>query len=167
MVELLVTFMEMRHPPLGMPQRHSDSSVTVRPERLEAVAYLALYGDVGAPLHWDTRYRLTEGALSVVLANLDNEIHVLRLDGAPVGFCEIEHAPDGDAEVKHFGLVAAVQGRGLGPALLDTAVRHAWRRQPRRIWLHTDEWDHPSAVATYRKVGFAITERRRQDVTDL
>jgi GNAT superfamily N-acetyltransferase len=60
-----------------------------------------------------------------------------------------------DAEVKYFGLIPTAQGRGLGPFLLDASLRSYWQtEQPRRLWLHTDTWDHPKAMGLYARMGF-------------
>ena len=66
-------------------------------------------------------------------------------------------------ELKNFGLVQAAQGRGLGPRLLHVALEAEWRRGPSRIWLHTDTWDHPAAIPTYRRAGFVVLEVREEE----
>jgi ribosomal protein S18 acetylase RimI-like enzyme len=48
------------------------------------------------------------------------------------------------------------EGRRLGQWLLATALHQEWQRRPRRIWLHTDSWDHPAAVRVYERAGFEI-----------
>ena len=36
-----------------------------------------------------------------------------------------------------------------------------------RIWLHTDEWDHPAAVRVYERAGFRIYLTRTEDSAPL
>ena len=50
--------------------------------------------------------------------------------------------------------------KGTGPYPLDHALRSAWSTRPQRIWLHTDTWDHPKAIATYQRAGFKIYAQR-------
>lgn len=34
------------------------------------------------------------------------------------------------------------------------------KTNPHRIWLHTDEWDHPNAIRTYERVGFVVYKQQ-------
>jgi ribosomal protein S18 acetylase RimI-like enzyme len=72
-----------------------------------------------------------------------------------------------EIELKNFGLVMEAQGRGLGSWLLHTALHHEWQLQPRRIWLHTDDWDHPAALRLYEKAGFRAYSVREEPPGDL
>lgn len=74
---------------------------------------------------------------------------------------------DPDIELKNFGLVAAAQSRGLGSWLLRTALHAEWKRQPGRIWLHTDDWDHPAAAHLYESAGFRVYRVREESPADL
>ena len=153
-VELLVTYMAMNAAPSAAPRRAPESAA-VAVERLGVVDYRALYRAVGEAVQWDERLRLGDAALAAILEGPATEIHVLRLGGEAVGFCELDLSQPPRIEIVYFGIVPAVQGRGLGPFLLDRALRAAWARGPERVWLHTDTNDHPGARATYERAGFA------------
>jgi hypothetical protein len=61
-----------------------------------------------------------------------------------------------------FGLVPGKQGRGLGGSALTTAVDLAWTtfgEQESRVWLHTNNFDDPSALPNYLKRGFVVVEK--------
>jgi GNAT superfamily N-acetyltransferase len=49
-------------------------------------------------------------------------------------------------------------GRGFGSALLTSAIETAWAWAPElsRVWVHTCNRDHPSALANYQARGFKI-----------
>ena len=67
----------------------------------------------------------------------------------------------GDAvELVSFGLLPAFMGRGLGPRLLDAALRRAWALGPRRVWVHTCSLDGPAALHTYQARGLEIYDER-------
>jgi len=34
--------------------------------------------------------------------------------------------------------------------------------EPDRIWLHTDEWDHPAARSVYERAGFRVFDERHE-----
>tara|TARA_R110002126_G_scaffold63511_4_gene162677 strand:- start:2582 stop:3211 length:630 start_codon:yes stop_codon:yes gene_type:complete len=103
---------------------------------------------------------------------------VLYQAGTIAGFVElnyhtgteyIEQAPS--VELKFFGLLPAFTGQGLGPKLAQAAIAlsRQWLKsqlpaadnsQP--IWVHTCSVDHPAALATYQKAGFAIYQSEQE-----
>jgi GNAT superfamily N-acetyltransferase len=157
---LRVVYMEQRSPPAQVEPR--DPQARIAAERLARPDYLDLYRRVGAPWRWDLRLKMDAGALDRWLQDGSVQIYVLRDHGDAVGFCEFDASCFPVIELTHFGLVPEVQGRGLGPQLLRFSLIEAWRRQPSRIWLHTDAWDHPAAVRTYQRCGFSIFAVREE-----
>jgi len=126
----------------------------VSAERLSVDEYLRLYRLVGAACRWDQRLRMPRGELAALLDSACRCIYVSRnADDDAVGFCEFERHPP-QIELKNFGLIPEVQGKGLGSALLSAALYGEWQHRPRRIWLHTDTWDHPAAMNLYLRAGF-------------
>ena len=73
-----------------------------------------------------------------------------------------EPALDGrcGVEIAYFGLLPEFVGRGLGGALLTSAIEEAWSRHggiaPARVWVHTCNRDHPQALANYQARGLVI-----------
>ena len=65
---------------------------------------------------------------------------------------------DGGIEIAYFGLLPELIGRGLGGALLTSAIEGAWRieRNPSRVWVHTCNRDHPQALANYQARGMVV-----------
>jgi GNAT superfamily N-acetyltransferase len=105
--------------------------------------------------------------LARLLLSDHSRVYVLRSSGnEPLGLCEFEHHGS-DIELKNFGLVPAAQGRRLGPWLLGTALEREWSLGPRRIWLHTDDWDHPAALPLYERAGFRLFDVRDEPPGDL
>lgn len=166
MVELLVTYMEMTAPPAGPALPRPLPEAAVARELLRRPDYLELYRGVGEALQWDLRLGMPDAALDAFLADPAADIHLLRVDGAPAGFCEMDRAALPDVEIVHFGLLPSVQGKRLGPYLLDQALRAVWQRDVRRVWLHTDTNDHAKAIATYERAGFRVYERRWESFSD-
>lgn len=149
-----VSYLELTHPPIPPEERSWPERVTA--ERLSVDEYLSLYARVGESVCWDQRLRMPRTELAALLASARSQIYVLRdaLD-EPVGLCEFERGQP-DIELKNFGLVPSAQGKGLGSFLLRTALQREWQLQPRRIWLHTDSWDHPAAIKLYQGAGFQV-----------
>ena len=56
----------------------------------------------------------------------------------------------------YFGLFPAFIGKGLGKYLLAWALDRAWSFNPRRVWVHTCDLDHPAALPNYLRAGFTV-----------
>lgn len=122
---------------------------------------------MGEPLRWDQRLGMPGEELMRLLASQRSQIYVLRdAPGRALGLCEFERG-SADIELKNFGLVPAAQGKGLGTWLLRTALHQEWQLRPERIWLHTDDWDHPAALRVYEGAGFQTYMIREEPPGDL
>ena len=109
---------------------------------------------------------MPEADLETLLVDDATHIHVLRVDGEAAGFCEFNNVGQAAIELVHFGLVPAVQGKQLGPFLLDQGLRAAWSHKPQRLWLHTDTYDHPAARSVYGRAGFRASAERIETFPD-
>jgi len=72
---------------------------------------------------------------------------------------------EAEIEIAYFGLLPEFIGRGLGGTLLTSAIENAWAWSPvpSRIWVHTCNRDHPSALANYQARGFKICKAVTSD----
>lgn len=89
------------------------------------------------------------------------------VDAEPAGLVTLLTDPSGDVEVGTFGLVPDRHGQGLGGAALTLAVELAWSAVPGgalRVWLDTNNFDHPSALPNYLKRGFTVIKKEVLDV---
>jgi GNAT superfamily N-acetyltransferase len=159
---LQVSYLELLTEPPAPRGRSGPERIEV--ETLAREAYLELYRRVGGPLRWDTRLNMPSSELDELLASDCSRTHVVRdANGEALGLCEFDLGAFPQIELEHFGLVREAQGRGLGPWLLSTALAREWRAGARRIWLHTDTWDHPAAVPVYERAGFRVYEVRYEE----
>ena len=88
---------------------------------------------------------------------------MIDVDTEPAGLLTLFTNPTGDVEVVTFGLVPDRQGQGLGGAALTLAVDLAWTAcagGATRVWLHTNNFDHPSALPNYVKRGFTVVDNQ-------
>ena len=158
---LQVTYLELTQTPAAIPEHLGNERVGL--ETLGLEAYLEIYRRVGEPLRWDQRLNMPRAELAVLLREERTRIYVLRdAAGSAHGLCEFDRSQWPEIELKNFGLVPRAQGRRLGTWLLRTALHGEWRTRPTRIWLHTDEWDHPAAVRIYERAGFRIYMTRAE-----
>lgn len=166
MVDLLVTYMEMTAPPARAAVGLPSPDASVARERMDAREYLDLYRRIGEPVDWDTRLRMAPADLQRWLSDDANHVNVLRIGGRAVGLCEFDGVGRAEVELVHFGLDPAVHGKGLGTYLLDRSLRACWAHGPKRVWLHTDSNDHPSAAFVYARAGFVAYRQQVEKFAD-
>lgn len=162
---VLVSYLELTQSPT--PVRTHLGNERISREKLVVDEYLDLYRRVGTRVRWDQRLKMPRSELIRLLESERGQIYVLRgVRGEALGFCEFERRLP-DIELNNFGVVATAQGMGLGSLLLRTALHHEWRVHPSRIWLHTDNWDHPAAIRLYQDAGFRVYRVREQPPGEL
>ena len=144
-----------------------QDGLDIRRERLGVDDYLALYRAVGAPWRWDQRLRMPAAELAAYLSSEDCLIEVLHVESRAAGFCEFDRAGFPSAQLMNFGLLPAFMGRGYGRALLHRALAGVFADGGTAVHLHTDEWDHPAALALYLQAGFVIERRQFEDPAEL
>lgn len=160
-----VSYLELTRPPA--PPGDFFHAWHIAAEELSVDEYLSLYKLVGQAVRWDQRLKMPRDELATLLASRRSQIYVLRDPLAqPIGLCEFERALP-EIELKNFGLIPSAQGKGLGSFLLRTALQQEWQLRPQRIWLHTDNWDHPAAIKLYQSAGFETYLTREEPAGDL
>lgn len=166
-IEVVVTSLEMfgqpADPPIPAPR---DGLAIVRAVRPTASFYRYLYNTVGEPWLWGDRRKLDDDALREITQDPAVEIFVLWVEGVPAGYAELDGRIAGEIELAYFGLLPEFIGHKLGPYLLSFAVRTAWERGPRRVWVHTCTLDHPGALAMYERAGFRVFQRETETCDD-
>lgn len=160
-----VSYLELTQTPAPVKAHLGDERIAR--ERLPVNEYLNLYSRIGAPLRWDQRLEMPRAELTLLLESDRSQVYLLRDGhGDALGMCEFERSSS-DIELRNFGLVPTAQGKGLGSWLLRTALHLEWSVRPGRIWLHTDNWDHPMALRLYQDAGFRIYRVREEPPGDL
>jgi ribosomal protein S18 acetylase RimI-like enzyme len=161
-----VSYLELTRPPAPIPAHAGDERISQA--KMPSEEYLALYKRVGESVRWDQRLNMSRPDLDRLLQSEVSHVYVLTdSSDQSLGFCEFECVNFPDVELKNFGLVPLARGRGLALWLLLTALHQEWSRYPKRIWLHTDNWDHPAAVHLYEKAGFRPYLVRDEPARDL
>ena len=164
---MVVNYLEMRAPPpaRALPSRAEALSI-LRARRPTVAFYRFLYDTVGDPWMWYERRQMDDAALAAVIQHPRVAVYVLYLDGVPAGYVELDRRQAGDVELAYFGLMPEFIGRGLGRYFLEWAVAKAWEGEPQRVWVHTCNFDHPGALATYQRAGFQVYDQERQIIDD-
>ena len=161
----VVTFLEMRERPVV--------GVSASPLSLERVkhpdpaSYRNLFRLVGAPWLWFSRLVMDDAQLAAIVEHPAVDLYRVKdAAGADAGMLELDFRQAGECELSFIGLVPELAGKGHGRWLLSEAIRHAWRDEVKRVYVHTCSLDHPAALAAYRRAGFQPFKRAIEHFPD-
>ncbi len=149
----LVTYLAMTAPPDRAPAK-APADVAIHPFTPDRESYRALFRAIGEDWLWTGRLRLSDEALDALLADPGFERFALFEDDRPIGLLELDFRAQDACELAYFGLVGDAVGKGKGRFLMDFAILRAFARPISRFFVHTCNFDHPGALAFYRRSGF-------------
>jgi GNAT superfamily N-acetyltransferase len=92
--------------------------------------------------------------LSEILQSENNEVWLFLFENEVAGFFELVRS-EKETEIVYLGLKPEWIGKGLGQKLIQASVYMASQNN-HKVWLHTCERDHSSALQAYLKAGFRI-----------
>jgi ribosomal protein S18 acetylase RimI-like enzyme len=149
-----------RKPQLHITVRTAKAVDIAALSALASETYAAAFGhsmsaeDLAAQLR-DTR---SENYFEAALQT--DAILLAFVGGALAGYLHIRGQPqDDDVEINALYVAPAMQGQGIGTALLEIASAHSRLADARFITL--DVWEeNPRAIAFYRRHGFEIAGKR-------
>lgn len=116
--------------------------------------YLELYNEVGRAWGWTGRLLKSPEELTAILNSGNNEVWLFRTENKIAGFFELVRS-ENETEIVYLGLKPEWIGKGLGQKLIRASVSIAGQNGE-KVWLHTCERDHPTALQAYLKAGFKI-----------
>jgi GNAT superfamily N-acetyltransferase len=159
-------YLEMRAPPAREPIAAPRGVELRRADGLPLHFYRYLYETVGRDWLWVDRRRMGDGELGELVLDSRVEVWVAYERGWPAGYAELDLRTPREIQLAYFGVVPEAIGRGVGPWLLDAAVRRAWSFEPAVLRVNTCSLDHPAARRTYERAGFVLTGERAHEMED-
>jgi GNAT superfamily N-acetyltransferase len=156
---LVTTYLELRSPGQLRPKRCDNPRFRIR-ELTERDWRFSrqMYFRVGEPWHWIDKRGWTDEQWKQYAATPELRSFAGYQDEELAGYYELRRDAEGGVEIAYFGLLPEFIGRGLGGALLSSAIEQAWQMTPTpsRVWVHTCNRDHPQALANYQARGMLI-----------
>jgi GNAT superfamily N-acetyltransferase len=157
---LVTTYLEIWFAGASRPQRAAASgqNFEVREQTERDWKFnREMYFKVGEQWKWIDKRPWTEAQWKEWANDPSLRTFAAFSDEALIGYYELHRDTD-EVEIAYFGLLPGFIGRGLGGALLTSAIENAWAWAPRpsRVWVHTCSLDHPNAISNYQARGFKI-----------
>ncbi|MBD1584705.1 GNAT family N-acetyltransferase [Pseudoalteromonas sp. S16_S37] len=150
-------YLEMHSKDCFAPYALPSGLSIIEVEQLQPEFNLFLYSFVGKPWGWTDKLTWPIERWRAHLTKNCIRTWVAYVQGAIAGYYELSLQPEGNVEIAYFGLTAQFIGKGYGKALLSHAVESAWSiGSTKRLWVHTCDLDHPSALQNYQSRGFEI-----------
>ena len=116
-----------------------------------------LYQFIGGPWEWTDKLSWTEEEWQAFAESDTLRTWVAYVQGSPAGYYELRRDNEGDVEILYFGLAPKFIGKGFGGYFLSHGITSAWNWEgTRRVWVHTCNLDHPSALQNYKSRGMQI-----------
>lgn len=166
--DVTITYLrQMRRPSRAAPHPPAPGAALLRARTPPLHFYRYLYRLVGDPYHWVSRRRLSDKQLAAIIHDEKVYVYVLFIDGAPGGFCELDHRDGDRIEIKFFGLAPERIGKGWGSYFLWHCLDLAWSLGPSEVRLETCTLDHRAALPLYQKFGFEAFDMRDGRITTL
>ncbi|NOU52208.1 GNAT family N-acetyltransferase [Pseudoalteromonas sp. JBTF-M23] len=150
-------YLEMRSKEAFKPAVQSPDLSIVEVELPQPQFNRFLYTFVGKTWQWTDKALWSEQQWQNHIDTNNIRTWVAYVRGAIAGYYELSKQQNGDVELMYFGLTPTFIGKGLGGALLSHAINSAWSiESTKRVWVHTCDLDHPSALPNYQKRGFSL-----------
>ena len=142
---------QLRRKPLG------DLRLQIRPVIPPSWQFnQSMYCRIGAHWSWQEKRDWDEAQWRAYAEAPGLHTFAASWASEPAGYFELREDLHGGIEIVYFGLLRAFIGKGLGGAMLSSALEQAWQLGPDRVWVHTCTLDHPAARANYQARGMSI-----------
>lgn len=167
-IDVVVTHLEMTAQPTAPAAKPPALKMAVlKVDDMSVAYYRFLYAEIGRDWTWYERRAMSDTELAAHLQEKGVEVYVLHVGGHPAGYVEFDQRGlPAEVELRYFGLLPQFIGRGLGPWLLDWAIREGWRHAPQRLYVNTCTLDHPRALAMYQRAGFTPFRQETKTIRD-
>ena len=125
------------------------------------------YKQVGKKHRWIDRLSWTDDKWINFISNKNLETYVISESEDLIGFFELLYNPElKETEISYFGLLEKYIGKGIGGYALSEAIKKSFKKNIKRVWLHTCTLDHPNALKNYIARGMKVFRKENISILD-
>ena len=123
------------------------------------------YKQIGKKHQWVDRLVWKEKDWIKYVSNENVRTYILKEDEELVGYFELIFDKN-ECEIGYFGILEEYIGKSFGSYMLSEAIKIAFQKKVKRIWVHTCSLDHKNAILNYQARGMKIfrTEELKRKV---
>ncbi|MDC2999865.1 GNAT family N-acetyltransferase [Candidatus Pelagibacter sp.] len=123
------------------------------------------YKQIGKSYRWIDRLVWDDSTWMNYTNNSNLETYILSENGDLIGFFELLfHTGTRKCEVAYIGILHEYIGKNYGKYLLAEALKLGFRKNTKKVWLHTCSLDHKHALKNYLSRGMQIFKSETIDV---
>tara|TARA_B100000029_G_scaffold423108_1_gene430140 strand:+ start:672 stop:1181 length:510 start_codon:yes stop_codon:yes gene_type:complete len=116
-----------------------------------------LYKQIGKKHRWIDRLEWNDQKWIEYVNNENVDTYVLKDKENLIGYFElIKQLDKKECEIGYFGILPEFIGKKYGGFLLSEAIREVFKKNFKRVWLHTCSLDHKNALNNYISRGMKI-----------
>ena len=113
------------------------------------------YKQIGKKHQWVDRLVWKEKDWIKYVSNENLKTYILKEDEELVGYFELIFDKN-ECEIGYFGILEEYIGKSFGSYMLSEAIKIAFQKKVKRIWVHTCSLDHQNAILNYQARGMNI-----------
>tara|TARA_B100000780_G_scaffold275989_2_gene243731 strand:- start:5586 stop:6092 length:507 start_codon:yes stop_codon:yes gene_type:complete len=122
------------------------------------------YRQIGREHFWRDRLLWSDKEWEKYIHNENLETGIMKINDELVGFYEQEfHKDKNEIELIQMGILKEYQGKKLGSFLLSYIIHKTFKRNIKRLWVHTCSLDHKHALNNYLSKGLSIFKEEEID----
>ena len=115
------------------------------------------YKQIGSDHRWIDRLVWNDQKWISYVSNPNVKTYVLKENNNLIGYFELIYNNESfDCEIAYFGILEEFFSKGYGGYLLSEAIKLGFKRDAKRVWVHTCSLDHPNAILNYKSRGMQV-----------
>ena len=119
-----------------------------------------LYKKIGKNHRWTDRLSWTETNWNNYLNDINVKTFILNYNNELAGYFEQIFNPEkNEYEIAYFGILTEFRNKRYGAYLLSCAIKSCFKRDIKRVWVHTCSLDHKNAIYNYLARGMKIFKK--------
>ena len=120
------------------------------------------YKQIGKKHQWVDRLVWKKKDWIKYTSNENLKTYILKEDEELVGYFELIFDKS-ECEIGYFGILEEYIGKSFGSYMLSEAIKIAFEKKVKRIWVHTCSLDHQNALKNYKSRNFKIFKEEQID----